>query len=61
MSENLITNKATAWCRILFEKLTVHSLQPVKEFPAFYGTESSLPWSEEPASGPYPEPDYSET
>jgi hypothetical protein len=31
-------------------------VQPLKNFPAFYGTEGSLPYSQEPSTGPYPEP-----
>jgi hypothetical protein len=44
----------TPWSRALIEKLT--SLQLVKKFTAFYGTESSLPYSQVPATCPYPEP-----
>jgi hypothetical protein len=36
-------------------KLTVAQL--VKKFPAFYGKKSSLPCSQEPATGPFPDPD----
>ena len=32
----LLTYLLTPWCRVLLEKLT--GLQPVKKFPAFYGT-----------------------
>jgi hypothetical protein len=31
--------------------------QLVKKFPTFYGTQGSLPHSQEPATCPYPEPD----
>jgi hypothetical protein len=30
--------------------------QEIKKFPAFYGNWSSLLCSQEPATGPYPEP-----
>ena len=32
----VLTYSVTPWCRVLLEKLT--RLQPVKKFPAFYGT-----------------------
>jgi len=32
----LLTYLLTPWCRVLLEKLT--GLQPIKKFPAFYGT-----------------------
>ena len=32
----ILTYLLTPWCRVLLEKLT--GLQPVKKFPAFYGT-----------------------
>jgi hypothetical protein len=34
-------------------------IQLLKKFSAFYGTPSSLPCSQEPASGPYTDPDES--
>jgi hypothetical protein len=40
---------------IFLGKLTVAQL--VKIFRAFYGTEGSLLCSQEPTTGPYPEPD----
>jgi len=43
--------------RVLLEKLTGSQL--VKKFPAFYGTQGSLPQSQVPATCPYPEPDRS--
>jgi hypothetical protein len=43
------------WCRISFEKLTITQL--VKQYPAFFmELEGSLPCSQKPATGPYPEP-----
>jgi prepilin signal peptidase PulO-like enzyme (type II secretory pathway) len=30
-------------------------VQPLEDFPAFYGTEGSIPRSQEPSIGPYPE------
>jgi hypothetical protein len=43
----------SVWSRVLPEKLT--GPQPVKKFPAFYGTEGSLPHSQKPAISPYPQ------
>jgi hypothetical protein len=51
----LLTHSLTPWCRILFEKLIVTQL--VKQEPAFFmEPEGSLPRSQKPANGPYPEP-----
>jgi len=50
----LLTYSLTPWSRVLLEKLTGSQL--VKKFPAFYGTEFSLPYSQVPATCPYPEP-----
>jgi hypothetical protein len=46
----LITYLLTPRSRVLFEKLT--SSQLVKKFPAFYGTEVSLPHLQEPTTCP---------
>jgi hypothetical protein len=43
----------TPWCRI-FEKLIV--IHIIKKYPSFMGTEGSLPCSQKPATGSYPEP-----
>ena len=51
-----LAHSLTACSTVLLEKLTVP--QPVK-FPAFYGTEGSLPHSQVLATCPYPEPDQS--
>ena len=61
---HLLTYLLTAWCRVLFEKLT--GLQLVKEFPAFHGTRRfitaltsvlhlSLSWGS-PVQSIYPHP-----
>jgi hypothetical protein len=47
----------TPTCRVLLEKLTVTQL--VKKFPTFIKPESSLPCSQQPATGPYPKSDES--
>jgi hypothetical protein len=52
-----ITKELPPWSTVLLEKLTVSQL--VKKFPTFMEHESSLPYSQEPATGPYPEPDES--
>jgi hypothetical protein len=41
--------------RVHLEELNVAQL--LKKFPAYYGTQGSLPCSEESDAGPYPEPD----
>ena len=46
--------RLTPWSRVLLEKLT--GLQLVKKFPTFLEPESSLPYSQMPATCPYPEP-----
>jgi len=51
----LLIDKPTSWSRILLEKLIVTQL--VKKFPAFYWTQTFITVSQEPATGPYPEPD----
>jgi hypothetical protein len=52
---DIITYLLTSWCRILFEKLTVARL--IKKYPAFFmKLEGSLPFSQKPATEPYPEP-----
>jgi hypothetical protein len=45
-------NQRTPWNRVL-ENLIVTQL--VKKFATFYGTQSSLPCSQEPTTEPYPE------
>jgi hypothetical protein len=47
----------TTWSRVLHEKLTVTQL--VKKFLIFMQLEGSLPCSQQPATGQYPEPDES--
>jgi len=47
----------TPQSRVLLKKLTV--TQRVKKFPAFYGTDSSLPCSQKPATDFCPGPDGS--
>jgi hypothetical protein len=49
----LLTYSLTPWC-VLFEKQIVAQL--VKKYPVFFmETEGSLPCSQKPATGPYPE------
>ena len=50
----LLTYLITPCSRVLLEKLT--GTQPVKKFPKFHGTRSSLPHSQAPATCNYPEP-----
>jgi hypothetical protein len=45
----------TTWSRVLLEKQSGY--QPVKKFPTFYGSRSSLPHPQVPATCSYPEPD----
>jgi hypothetical protein len=55
MPRDVLTYLLTPWCRTLYEKLNV--TQPVKKYPAFFmEPEVSLPCSQKPAIGPYPEP-----
>jgi hypothetical protein len=49
---NLLTY---SWSWGLLEKMPI--VQPLKNFPAFIEPEGSLPPSQEPSTGPYPEPD----
>jgi hypothetical protein len=53
-------NKSCIWLKFecLYTDSLTHSLtivQPHKSFPAFYGPQSSLPCSNGPSTGPYPE------
>jgi hypothetical protein len=47
----------TKWSRVLLEKLILAQL--LTNSPPFMEPECSLPCSQEPATGPYPEPDES--
>jgi hypothetical protein len=49
--------KLIPWSRVFLEKLTVAQL--VKKYLAFYGTRRFTTVFQEPATGPYPEPDQS--
>jgi hypothetical protein len=53
----IITAQPTPWSRALFEKLSGSQL--VKKFPAFMEPDGSLPYSQEPATCPCPEPGQS--
>jgi hypothetical protein len=54
----LITYLVTySWSRALLEKLAI--VQPLKMSQRFMEPEGSLPPSQEPSAGPYPEPDRS--
>jgi hypothetical protein len=46
----LLARSLAQWTRILLEKLTGPQL--IKKFPAFYGTQSSLPHSQDPPPVP---------
>jgi hypothetical protein len=46
-----------SWSWDLLEKRPV--VQLLKNFPAFYGTRRFITWSQEPSTGPYPDPDQS--
>jgi hypothetical protein len=49
----LLTYSLTPWCRILFEKLSLN----LSKYPDFFmEPEGSSPCSQNPATGPYPEP-----
>ena len=50
----LLTYLLTPWSRVLLEKLTGSAA--VKKFPAFLEPEGSSPYSQVPATCPYPEP-----
>jgi len=51
----VLTYLLTPWRRILFEKLIV--TEDIKKYPAFFmEPEGSLPCSQKPATGLYPEP-----
>jgi hypothetical protein len=52
------TNKQqTPWSKVILEKLIVAQL--LKKFSTFLEPDGSLPCSQEPATGSYPEPDES--
>jgi len=51
---DILTYLLTPWCRVLLEKLT--GLQLVKKFPAFHGTQGSIPHSQASANCLYPGP-----
>ena len=57
LSKYLLIYLLTPWSRVLLERLTDSQL--VKQLPAFYGTESSLPTLRVSATRPSPEPDQS--
>jgi hypothetical protein len=50
-------NELTLWGIVLLEKLIITQL--VKNSPSLMEPECSLPFLQEPATGPYPEPDAS--
>jgi hypothetical protein len=51
------TESLTLWSRVLLDKMIFAQL--AKKFPSFIEPEVSLPYSQEPATGPCPEPDES--
>jgi hypothetical protein len=53
MKEN-VDNSLTTWSRVLLEKLIITQL--VKKFP-FTEPKGSLLYSQEPTTGPFPQPD----
>jgi hypothetical protein len=53
--KNLTKTWLTPWSTVLLDKLLVTQL--VTKFPAFMEPKGSLPCSQQPATGPYPEPD----
>jgi hypothetical protein len=55
--KNILTKKLTPWRKTILEKLIV--VQLAQKFHHFMEPKGSLPCSEEPATGPYPEPDES--
>jgi hypothetical protein len=57
VSHGLDNSYLSPWSRVLLEKPPVAQL--LKNFTTFYGTRSSLPCSQEPSTGSYPEPDQS--
>jgi hypothetical protein len=50
-----VVNWLTPWNRVLLKRLTFTQL--VKKFPLFMEPEASLQCSQQPARGPYPDPD----
>jgi len=52
-----LSHSLNTWSKILLEKLTVP--QQLQKFPVFYVNLCSLPYSQEPVTSTYPEPDQS--